>query len=171
MVLQLNETLQCRAKSKGQGGAVTEALACVGVLARALHLSWQPYAQQLLSVMMLTGPSQVCGVVCVGVGGGWLAHHELSAWQRLVGEGQAMSEAMLHRQLSQVCWLLAVCCTAQHSTAWLHPHLRLYKPSICLCAVQNLVHALADIAAALPDLLEDIQGQLLDLMALILSGK
>lgn len=38
---------------------MTEALACVGVLARALHLSWQPYAQQLLSVMMLTGPSQV----------------------------------------------------------------------------------------------------------------
>lgn len=58
-VHQLNETLQCRAKSKGQGGAVTEALSCVGVLARALHLSWQPYAQQLLSVMMLTGPSQV----------------------------------------------------------------------------------------------------------------
>jgi hypothetical protein len=57
--LQLNETLQCRAKSKGQAGAVTEALACVGVLARALHLAWQPYAQQLLSVMMLTGPSQV----------------------------------------------------------------------------------------------------------------
>jgi hypothetical protein len=48
---------------------VTEALSCVGVLARALHLSWQPYAQQLLSVMMLTGPSQVCwqnpgGVLC-----------------------------------------------------------------------------------------------------------
>jgi hypothetical protein len=37
--------------------------------------------------------------------------------------------------------------------------------------MQNLVHALADIAAALPDLLEDIQGQLLDLMALILSGE
>jgi len=60
----LNETLQSRAKSKGQGGAVTEALACVGVLARALHLSWQPYAQQLLSVMMLTGPSQVRGLDC-----------------------------------------------------------------------------------------------------------
>jgi hypothetical protein len=70
------ETLQSRAKSKVGGGssaAVTEALACVGVLAQALHLSWQPYAQQLLSVMMLTGPSQVgrlcvCGgVVCVCV--------------------------------------------------------------------------------------------------------
>lgn len=36
---------------------------------------------------------------------------------------------------------------------------------------QDLVRALADIAAALPDLLEDIQGQLLDLMALILSGE
>jgi FKBP12-rapamycin complex-associated protein len=33
------------------------------------------------------------------------------------------------------------------------------------------VHALGDIAAALPDLLEDIQGQLLDLLSLILSGK
>lgn len=37
--------------------------------------------------------------------------------------------------------------------------------------LQDLVRALADIAAALPDLLEDIQGQLLDLMALILSGE
>jgi hypothetical protein len=36
---------------------------------------------------------------------------------------------------------------------------------------QNLVSALANIAAALPDLLEDIQVQLLDLMALILSGE
>lgn len=41
----------------------------------------------------------------------------------------------------------------------------------CSPRQQNLVQALADIAAALPDLLEDIQGQLLDLLSLILSGK
>lgn len=37
--------------------------------------------------------------------------------------------------------------------------------------MQDLVQALGDIATALPDLLEDIQGQLLDLLSLILSGK
>jgi hypothetical protein len=48
---------------------------------------------------------------------------------------------------------------------------------VCCCALdlglllQNLVAALADIAAALPDLLEDIQSQLLDLLSLILSGE
>lgn len=42
---------------------------------------------------------------------------------------------------------------------------------LCLPLPQNLVQALGDIAAALPDLLEDIQGQLLDLLSLILSGK
>ena len=72
---------------------MNEALACIGVLAGALHLSWQPYAQQLLSVMMLTGPSK------------------------------------------------------------------------------ELVQSLQKVAAALPDLVEDIQGQLLDLMVLILSGE
>jgi hypothetical protein len=58
MCLQLRESLVARTKSK-PGGNVTEALACVGVLAGALHLSWQPYAQQLLDCMMLTGPTQV----------------------------------------------------------------------------------------------------------------
>jgi hypothetical protein len=56
--LQLRESLVARTKSK-PGGNVTEALHCVGVLAGALHLSWTPYAQQLLDCMMLTGPSQV----------------------------------------------------------------------------------------------------------------
>lgn len=56
--LQLRESLIARTKSK-PGGNVTEALQCVGVLASALHLSWQPYAQQLLDCMMHTGPSQV----------------------------------------------------------------------------------------------------------------
>jgi hypothetical protein len=57
-LLQLRESLVARTKSK-PGGNVTEALHCVGVLAGALHLSWQPYAQQLLDCMMLTGPTQV----------------------------------------------------------------------------------------------------------------
>jgi hypothetical protein len=69
-MFQLNDTLQCRAKAKGQA-AVNEALACIGVLAGALHLSWQPYAQQLLSVMMLTGPSKVGWGVGVGRGAVW----------------------------------------------------------------------------------------------------
>lgn len=61
------------------------------------------------------------------------------------------------------------------SGLWLSPPLPLPPPARppvpCSCVLQNLVHALADIASALPDLLEDIQGQLLDLMALILSGE
>jgi hypothetical protein len=36
---------------------------------------------------------------------------------------------------------------------------------------QELVQSLQKVAAALPDLVEDIQGQLLDLMVLILSGE
>lgn len=69
-VLQLRESLVSRSKSKPGAGTASEALACVGVLAGALHLSWQPYAQQLLDCMMLTGPTQVRGVVFGGVGGG-----------------------------------------------------------------------------------------------------
>lgn len=57
-LIQLRESLAARAKAR-PGGAVSEALSCVGSLAAALHLSWQPFAQQLLEYMMLTGPSQV----------------------------------------------------------------------------------------------------------------
>eukprot|EP00878_Enallax_costatus_P008272 GHUV01008648.1.p1 GENE.GHUV01008648.1~~GHUV01008648.1.p1 ORF type:complete len:2405 (+),score=620.50 GHUV01008648.1:939-7217(+) len=88
---QLRESLAVRTKGK-PGSNVTEALQCVGVLASALHVSWQPFAQQLLDCMMHTGPSQ------------------------------------------------------------------------------NLVQALSDIATALPDLLEDIQGQMLDMLSLILQS-
>eukprot|EP00878_Enallax_costatus_P043922 GHUV01052035.1.p1 GENE.GHUV01052035.1~~GHUV01052035.1.p1 ORF type:complete len:162 (-),score=36.05 GHUV01052035.1:130-615(-) len=55
---QLRESLAVRTKGK-PGSNVTEALQCVGVLASALHVSWQPFAQQLLDCMMHTGPSQV----------------------------------------------------------------------------------------------------------------
>lgn len=60
-MMQLRESLIARTKGK-PGGNVTEALQCVGVLASALHVSWQPYAQQLLDCMMHTGPSQVCQI-------------------------------------------------------------------------------------------------------------
>jgi hypothetical protein len=36
-----------------------EALQCVGALAKALVKSWEPYVQQLLEHMMLTGLSEV----------------------------------------------------------------------------------------------------------------
>ena len=40
-----------------------------------------------------------------------------------------------------------------------------------LCVLQTLVRALDEIATSLPDLLEEIQGQLLDLLSLMLAHK
>ena len=57
-LIQLRESLAARAKAR-PGGAVSEALSCVGSLAAALHFIWQPFALHLLESIMLTGPSNV----------------------------------------------------------------------------------------------------------------
>lgn len=73
--------------------------------------------------------------------------------------------------------LLSSCCQVTSIQARKHPTNKPAASNSCIAPIftfrlpQNLVHALGDIAAALPDLLEDIQGQLLDLLSLILSGK
>lgn len=141
--MQVKEAVAAPARGR-KGATCPEALQCVGVLAEALRGAWKPYAAALIEPMILTGLSPTLVM--------------------------ALQASIMMPWGSFACFLYLSC-----RACALFPCLSLGAGFAAIGRAHSKSRVepglLQEIVAALPELLGAIQGQLLDLLSLVLARR